>query len=393
MPLRGTIRDFGIADIFQLISQQTKTGVLVLRDDVDEVKVSFLEGSVVRAESPTRPKHMLLGSMLVNAGLLDGDRLEEAVKEQSRTLERLGAILLKMGAVSPEDLKDTIRLQMTETVYRLFLWETGSYEFEQTDVPPPDEGVDPIRAENILLEGLRMIDEWPSIRRRLPPYSTVFTKKRPLPELKDGGLDAGADVFGFGDTESGGGSDNEIGASERRIYEFVAPDRTLQQIIHLSRLGEFEACRGVVHLVGGEYLAEADLAKPEEAPKVEKKRRLPVIRFNVSEVFGRTAVYAALIGLLVLLIKNMDRDAFGIRIGATGPIEDRFTQHHIASSQVRVLAQAAEVFRLSTGSYPESLEALVDAGLIDRRDLRWPFAAPYFYRVEGDRVAIYPPLY
>ncbi|RME22700.1 MAG: DUF4388 domain-containing protein, partial [Deltaproteobacteria bacterium] len=28
MALKGTLKDFGIADIFQLISQQTKTGVL-----------------------------------------------------------------------------------------------------------------------------------------------------------------------------------------------------------------------------------------------------------------------------------------------------------------------------------------------------------------------------
>src|SRR5438309_648018 len=51
MALKGTIKDFGIADIFQLIGQQTKTGQLILRDDVDEIRVYFREGAVVRAES------------------------------------------------------------------------------------------------------------------------------------------------------------------------------------------------------------------------------------------------------------------------------------------------------------------------------------------------------
>ncbi|MBI2375219.1 MAG: DUF4388 domain-containing protein [Deltaproteobacteria bacterium] len=392
MPLRGTIRDFGIADIFQLISQQTKSGVLILRDDVDEVKVSFLEGSVVRAESPTRAKHMLLGSMLVNANLLRAETLEEAVKEQSRTLERIGAILLKMGAVSTDDLRETLRLQMTETVYRLFLWETGSYEFEQTDVPPPDEGIDPIRAENILLEGLRMIDEWPSIRRRLPAYSTVFTKKKPLPESKDPGAELGGDVFGF-DGEQGAGSDTEIGEAERRIFGLVEDGRTLQEIIHRSRLGEFEACRSVVHLLGGEFIAEADVAKPEAPVPSQKPRRIPAIKFSVSEVVGRTAVYALLAALALALVRFMDREAFGLRLGHTIALEDRTTQHRIASSQIRVLLRAAEIFRFSTGRYPETLEALVDAGLVGRRDLRWPFDSEYHYRVDGDRVSIYPPLY
>ena len=51
MALAGTLKDFSLADIFQLIALQKKTGYLTLRNETDVVTVTFLEGSVVGAES------------------------------------------------------------------------------------------------------------------------------------------------------------------------------------------------------------------------------------------------------------------------------------------------------------------------------------------------------
>ena len=67
MALQGTLKDFGIADILQLIGQQQKTGTLHLRNKDQEVHVGFKDGSIVKAESATRKKKDLIGSMLVRA--------------------------------------------------------------------------------------------------------------------------------------------------------------------------------------------------------------------------------------------------------------------------------------------------------------------------------------
>ena len=69
MALKGTLKDFGIADIFQLIGQQGKTGVLHLSEKDEEVHIGFKDGAVVKAESSTRKKKELLGRMLVRAVL------------------------------------------------------------------------------------------------------------------------------------------------------------------------------------------------------------------------------------------------------------------------------------------------------------------------------------
>jgi hypothetical protein len=134
MALKGTLKDFGIADIFQLISHQSKTGVLHLHSKNKEVRISFVNGDVVRAESTTRKKRDLLGAMLVRAEAISEAQLEQALEIQKRTLKRLGHILIERGFLKKEELKQFTHLQTTETVYKLFNWETGTYAFETEDV-------------------------------------------------------------------------------------------------------------------------------------------------------------------------------------------------------------------------------------------------------------------
>src|SRR5207245_2738717 len=152
MALSGTLKDFGIADILQLIGHQTKTGTLILKSGADEVDVLFLDGNVVFATQKARNKADLLGSMLLRAELITEEKLEEALTEQQRSLKRLGDILVDHSYVDGASLSQVMRLQTTETLYNLFRWKTGTYEFTQQDVEAGKSGFEPIRAESILLE-------------------------------------------------------------------------------------------------------------------------------------------------------------------------------------------------------------------------------------------------
>ena len=70
MALSGTLKDFGIADILQLIGQQTKTGKLRLTTGSDEVEIAFVTGNVVFASEKKRDKANLLGNLLIRAEML-----------------------------------------------------------------------------------------------------------------------------------------------------------------------------------------------------------------------------------------------------------------------------------------------------------------------------------
>src|SRR5437763_8202142 len=178
MALEGTLRDFSLADIFQLIGLQRKTGVLTLRGKDDTVTVTFLDGKVVAADSLNRRLETRLGSVLMKSGLLTQDQLNRALDIQKETLQRLGYVLTHYGIISADSLKQAIQLQILQIVYRLFRWKDGDYHFSQEATIEYDrDNVVPITAESILMEGARMIDEWPIIEKRIRSYDMVFRKK------------------------------------------------------------------------------------------------------------------------------------------------------------------------------------------------------------------------
>src|SRR2546430_10373135 len=131
MALEGTLKDFSLADIFQLIGLQRKTGVLTLRSKDDTVTVTFVDGKVVGADSLSHRLENRLGHVLIKSGLLTPDQLNRALEIQKETLQRLGFILTHYGIISAEALKHAIQLQLMQIVYRLFRWKDGDYHFSQ----------------------------------------------------------------------------------------------------------------------------------------------------------------------------------------------------------------------------------------------------------------------
>src|SRR5690349_23746825 len=99
MALTGTLEDFGIAEILQLIGQQAKSGVLHLASRDDEIHILIADGCVVSAEYAGRKQKERLGAMLLRAELITREDLDRALATQSRTLRRLGDILVDLKLV------------------------------------------------------------------------------------------------------------------------------------------------------------------------------------------------------------------------------------------------------------------------------------------------------
>src|SRR5690349_14147696 len=227
MALEGTLRDFSLADIFQLIGLQRKTGVLTLRGKDDTVTVTFLDGKVVGADSLNRRLENRLGTVLMKTGLLSQDQLNRALDIQKETLQRLGFILTHYGIISQESLRDAIQLQMMQIVYRLFRWKDGDYHFSQeTTIEYDRDNVVPITAESILMEGARMIDEWPIIEKRVRSYDMVFRRKLTDQEIVVVGAGEADEIDFDGDGSRRGRrgalSDKiRISQEEKSIYDLV----------------------------------------------------------------------------------------------------------------------------------------------------------------------------
>ena len=177
MALEGTIRDFGLPDIFQLIGLQRKTGLLTLTNEKDEesVTVTFENGMVVMADSSSKRLEDRLGNVLVKQGKLPKERLDEVLVTQRATLQRLGHILVTNNYITSKDLKDALQVQVAQIVFKVFRWRDGEYHFAPTEAVDYDrENFNPMSADFILMEGIRMVDEWPIIEKKIPSMDIVF---------------------------------------------------------------------------------------------------------------------------------------------------------------------------------------------------------------------------
>jgi hypothetical protein len=396
--LKGTLKDFGIAEILQLIGQQAKSGVLHLASREDEIHIAMADGNVVRAESAGRKAREKLGTMLVRAGLLSQRDLDDALAIQQRTLRRLGDILVELGFVSVADLREMTALQTTETVYKLFHWKSGTYAFEAGDVEWDPETVTPMRAESVLMEGFRQVDEWPLVRKRITSPSLTFERIKLVESeasSKEGTVDADVEAaFGElaeGGPDGGGKADLALGKSERRVFELAEPGRTVEQITDLSRLGEFETSKALLNLINHGYLRPTAAARVRSAAVGAYARGWRQrVKAGAARVLATLAIAAALAGLAAWI--DVRGSAWGERRGAA-TLDDNAMQRFLARYQLARLRGALEVYRLETGDLPERLDALVDAGLASQRDLRYPYAQAYHYRRRPDgRFILLPPV-
>ncbi|MFZ5471097.1 MAG: DUF4388 domain-containing protein [Myxococcota bacterium] len=390
MALKGTLKDFGIADIFQLIGQQQKTGLLHLKSKDQEVHIGFKNGDIVKAENTTRRKKDLIGNMLVRAQIISEQQLEHALQSQKRTLQRLGDVLVATQALTPARFKQMVHLQMTETLYKLFSWKSGSYEFEQTeDVDYDSSAVTPLRAESVLMEGFRMVDEWPVIRKRITSYQMTFARAKELPpqtkrDTDDDELDA---AFGEVKKEVNDGEFKSIGESERRVYALTVPGRDVRTIIDQSCLGEFETCKALCNLVNLEFLRAVPAKGRGETIAVDT-----TVLERVARAVGVVMVTVLVLAGLAFLVSRLNLDSLRLSGQPASSYSDPAAQRLVSRHQLARLEAALDVYRLEKGELPEKLEALVEAGLLGPKDLRHPWRDGYYYRRTQSGFVLLPPL-
>ena len=395
MALEGTLRDFSLADIFQLIGLQRKTGVLTLRTKDDTVTVTFLDGKVVGADSLTHRLENRLGTVLMKSGMLTNEQLARALEIQKETLQRLGFILTHYGIISADALKQALQLQILQIVYRLFRWKDGDYHFSQeTTIEYDRDNVAPITAESILMEGARMIDEWPIIEKRIRSSDMVFRKKNMAQDnivVVTGGDEA--DEVDFDDNappvkrrKTHSGSDKiRISQEEKQVYELVDGRKTVTEIVEVSRLSDFDTnkalyellTRDLIEEVRGQAAVAAVAATPvDESEVAETPVPLPLVLF--------LALVA--VASIATSFKNPLNSLSPLRpIGrASASVE---TRKAISVERIHTLGDAIEQYNVVTGHLPARLQDLAPY-FVSTTLLHDPWGNSYRYLQQPSRYLV-----
>jgi len=390
MALEGTLRDFSLADIFQLIGLQRKTGVLTLRGKDDTVTVTFLDGKVVGADSLNRRLENRLGTVLMKTGFLSQDQLNRALDIQKETLQRLGFILTHYGIISQDSLREAIQLQIMQIVYRLFRWKDGDYHFSQeTTIEYDRDNVVPITAESILMEGARMIDEWPIIEKRIRSYDMVFRKKLTDQEIVVV-RSAEADEIDFdGETTRSrrrpGLTDKiRISQEEKSIYDLVDGTMTVSDIVEVSRLSEFDTNKALYELLTRDLIEEVRGASAEAV----LAQSTPVDETEVAETPVPLPLVLFLVALALASLATSFRNPankLAPFLGGNSPVNE--TRKAISMQRIEAIGQAVDKFNDTRGQLPFELKELVPH-YIDASLLRDPWGNSYNYIPSAERYLV-----
>jgi hypothetical protein len=166
MSLFGDFATMPLPDLLQWLAMSQKNGILLLQRGEIVKEIYFRQGKIV-ASASNDPREYF-GQFLLSHGMINEEDLMRVFRKQGDTGIKLGRLLVMEGYLSEDEVQKFLRIKAEETIYDLFLWDSGNFKF-YSDAPVQENNV-PIAMDvtSVLMEGTRRSDEWNRIRRVFP---------------------------------------------------------------------------------------------------------------------------------------------------------------------------------------------------------------------------------
>jgi tetratricopeptide (TPR) repeat protein len=209
MAIKGSLKEASLPDVLQLLSMGKKTGCLGLSFHDSFGSIYFDNGRICHAAIVNRP------------------------------------------------------LDTENSVYTLFTWTSGTFNFEQG--VEPEDGAERVSVDpqSLLLEGARRVDEWSLIEKKIPSFDVVFSLDRPRLMMNR----------------------DPLSPEQEALLPLIDGHRDINGLIRDSGLGEFEVGKALYGLLNANFLLP-----------VGRKRTTPTLPRNASPLERRelaTALYRA----------------------------------------------------------------------------------------------------
>lgn len=175
--MTGAIEEIPLPDVLQLLGTSKKTGILVIQSSHGIGRMRMRKGSIIHTT-------------------IDG-----------------------LEGVSP-----------LKCAYRMLAWVTGTFELEPADESPVPGEID-LQVHELLMEGLRQMDEYNHLRPQLPEMNARLVVSQPLvPPLRD------------------------LSPLELDTFQIVWNDPIFSNVLDRSAASDLDTARSVLRLLSGGYI-------------------------------------------------------------------------------------------------------------------------------------------
>lgn len=352
--MQGTLRDFRVAEILQLVAVQQKTGLLRVQGTQTTLTFYFERGVLVSCRDRRRAVADPLLDYVRRTGWVESQTARQLETETQSTRDDLADLLLERQIITADELDRILEDLAQDLITSSYSWNDGSYLFITGE-----EALLGLKhrmsrnVEGLLMEAARRADEWPRLLEKIPGPETVVGDLQQVPS----GLDE----------------------TTRAILDRLQQPITMHELASHARVPEFEVYETVAQAIENRMARVLEKPRRKSAPAAfslateppapsppppgmpERRRAFPgsslgararrVLQWGVALV----VTAAALLG---------SADAFRDLRRPTTP-----TLQQVEAARARI-ERDLEVHRAVFGMYPETLDALVESDLTPQSTLR-----------------------
>ncbi len=242
MPLFGTLKTMTLPDLLQWLAAARMTGTLQIERNKVSKSILLEEGRLVGCSSEDPPE--LLGQFLIARGKLTEEQLRQALALHQQEGKHLGMILIAMGILTEDELTSHLETKAEEILFSLFDWDDAVFRFHQEASDQRHIFPVSLRVEDVLLRGLKRVDEVRRIREVFNDPALVLTRTSKAPPLE---------LY-----------ENEMA---RTLYGAINGERTVAEILLHVHGSEYIVTKFLYGLHRNGYVDIAGRKQAEEPPE------------------------------------------------------------------------------------------------------------------------------
>ncbi len=169
-PLEGSLDEFGLVEILQMMGLGNMTGALHLRRPDGRTGIIYVHDGFLATCTELNTEALTLGHVLQQLDMASADQLDEAYKLQKQNPlgKRIGELLVEYRIITEEQLQDALRTQLFWTVREMAQWQEGTYEFLPGHHLAAESVPLRIDVTRVVMEVLRYSQEWDELQHFLP---------------------------------------------------------------------------------------------------------------------------------------------------------------------------------------------------------------------------------
>ncbi|HUU06506.1 MAG TPA: DUF4388 domain-containing protein [Patescibacteria group bacterium] len=293
MAFKGTLREFKVPDILQLISLQKKTGILTFNSQEGFITLIFEDGFIIGIDAFPKKLEMRVGNVFVKQEIISEEMLQRALSIQKRTNQKVGEILIGMGLIDEKIIPEVLKIQATQIVLSLFNWKKGEYNFKVLDYVDKElRLLSPIAVDNLIMEGVQMLDEWPLIKKAIPSEDIIFEpvflgnkKISMISEYDD-------------DLQSKDSNTLYLTETEVNLLKYINGKNTVQDIVELGLFTEYKIYKNLFNLANKGLMKKKEKTEIQEIQ--EKKVFEDLEHENARKLSRLNQLFLILLALLLL---------------------------------------------------------------------------------------------